>query len=110
MDGYNPFKGKAPDNPEFFPYGKPGGGAPLRDDKGRYQLQRRNIDFAHELDTSADITRRRKAADEYLQELSELSTHSMRSKKWLKICKTYSNSAVKDVKDACNHIQPMMEV
>ena len=70
MDGYNPFKGKAPENPDFFPYGKPGGGAPLKDDKGKFQVQRKNVDFAHERDSSSEINKRRRAADEYLHELS----------------------------------------
>lgn len=73
MDGYNPFKGKAPGNPDFFPYGKPGGGAPMLDGKGKYSLQRHRVDFAHERDSSAEIGKRRRAADEYLHELSEYS-------------------------------------
>lgn len=71
MDGFNPFKGKAPENPDFFPYGKPGGGAPMTDNKGRVNVQRHKVDFAREHDSSAEISRRKKAADEYLHELSE---------------------------------------
>lgn len=70
MDGYNPFKGRAPETTNYFPFGKPGAGAPKRDEQGKLAVNRRNIDFAHELDTSADITKRRRAADEYLRELS----------------------------------------
>ncbi|XP_067949486.1 uncharacterized protein [Watersipora subatra] len=80
MDGYNPFKGKAPGNPEFFPYGKPGGGAPLRDNNGKSHAQRRNVDFAHERDSSAEISQRRRAADEYLHELKREMAEQRRAR------------------------------
>lgn len=71
LDGYNPFKGRVLETSSYYPFGKPGAGAPLRGQDGKLNVTRRNIDFAHELDTSADVQRRRKAADEYLHELSE---------------------------------------
>jgi len=77
MDGYNPFKGKAPENGNYFPFGKPGAGAPITDNFGRQKSNRHNIDFATELETSADIHKKRKAADEYLNELSKSAFDSV---------------------------------
>lgn len=70
LDGYNPFKGRAPENPNYFPFGKPGAGAPITDSRGKPQVQRHKVDFNLEGETSADQGRRRRRAEEYLHELS----------------------------------------
>lgn len=72
-EGYDPFKSSMTDSSTtYFPFGKPGGGAPLMTNEGRVAPQRRGVDFSRELDTSADVNKRRQAADEYLVELSKL--------------------------------------
>ena len=69
-EGYDPFKSSMTDSQtSYFPFGKPGGGAPMKSDQGRIVPQRRGVDFNRELDTSADKNRRKEAADEYLHEL-----------------------------------------
>lgn len=71
-EGYDPFKSSMTDSStSYFPFGKPGGGAPMKTDQGRIQPLRRGVDFNRELDTSADVHRRKEAADEYLIELSK---------------------------------------
>lgn len=74
---YDPFKSSIKDaGATYFPFGKPGGGAPLRNNDGRPLPQRRGVDFVRELDSSADKNKRRQAADEYLYELSECPSPS----------------------------------
>jgi len=54
---------------EYFPFGRPGGGAPLTMGDGKVAVQRRGLDFNRELDTSADKSRRKQAMDTYLHDL-----------------------------------------
>lgn len=69
---YDPFKSMSVDSATtYFPFGKPGGGAPLKSDEGKVAPNRRGVDFNRELDTSADVKNRRDAADKYLVELSK---------------------------------------
>lgn len=68
---YDPFKSMSVDNVEpYFPFGKPGGGAPLKTEEGKVAPQRRGVDFAKELNGSAEEHKRKEAADKYLIELS----------------------------------------
>lgn len=67
---YDPFKSHIAEAGEtYFPFGKPGGGAPIKSDQGGLLPKRRGVDFNRELDSSADINKRKQAADEYLVEL-----------------------------------------
>ena len=68
---YDPFKSMSVDSGNtYFPFGKPGGGAPLKTEEGKVVPQRRGVDFVRELDSSAEVNKRKEAADQYLVELS----------------------------------------
>ncbi|KAF6034022.1 hypothetical protein EB796_007670 [Bugula neritina] len=78
---FDPFKSMSTESPTtYFPFGKPGGGAPMMSDDGRVAPQRRGVDFNKELDTMEDANKRREAADKYLVELKKDMNHQRKAR------------------------------
>ncbi|XP_067936111.1 uncharacterized protein [Watersipora subatra] len=82
---YDPFKSMSVDSgTTYFPFGRPGGGAPLRNEDGKLAPQRRGVDFVRELDSSAEVHKRREAADQYLIEIKK-EIHEQRRNRELEL-------------------------